>query len=205
MCDGLSSSLSGRSIRPSSGGAFHQREVGLLHRAAGEGAGEKARHLAAARDHENARRLAIDSVGDLHLLVGIALAQERRQRVAPELGGGVHRQTGRLVDDQDARVLVEDLEVPRHLGLDRRRAPQEDRLAGAHRRRRPHRPPVGEEDLLPKDRLDARARQPADPPLQKVIEPPAAALDRHDDVELDDVRIAGCSGGDLHEGNLHEG
>src|SRR4029079_1848937 len=80
-----------------------------------------------------------------------------------------------------------DVEAPRHLGFDGRGPSQQDGLARAHRRRRARRASVGTRDLFADERLDARARHAPDAPLEEMIQTPAAAFRRHDDVALDDV------------------
>ena len=190
--DFVSSRHSGTSILPSSGGWPFTSARYVFSTA--RRANARVRTLATcavARDQQHPRRFAIDAMGNLHLLVGIALAQHRDQCVPPELRGRVHRQAGGLVDDHDALVFEQDVEVPRHLRFDRGRPPQQDRLPGAHRRRRPGGAAVRKRDLLADDRLDARARHPADSPLEEMIQPPPAAFGRDDDVALDDVDDVG--------------
>src|SRR6266540_584606 len=180
--------------------AFDQREVSLVDVAAGERLGQLAGGGAVARHQQRARGLTVDPMRDLHLYARVALAQQRRQGVAPELRSRVHGQSGRLVDAQHTFVLVEDLEVARHRRLDRWWAAQLNGLAGTHGRRRSSTAAVREEDLLVDDRLDARAREPPDSALEKVVEAPAPALGGHDDV-ADDHSLR-CSTGRLSSAAL---
>ncbi len=76
-----------------------------------------------------AARLAIEAVRDLRRILAIALAQQIRERVLVIARGRMHGQACRLVEREDRIVLVQHVEVERHVRLFEGRAHQNHRLA----------------------------------------------------------------------------
>ena len=122
--------------------ALHQREVDAAHAAIGELLHEVGLRLDRLGDHQQAARVLVQAVHD----AGARHAGERRrvreqrveQRAVRLAGAGMHDQAGGLVDDDERRILVHDLE--RHaLRLRRGRVRQraaarsDDRLAAGDR------------------------------------------------------------------------
>ena len=108
----------------------------------GKGLGQRAVRGVGLGDHHDAAGLLVEAVHDARPLdpadarkaVAAMVDQRVDQRAGPVAGAGMHDQTGRLVDDDDVVVLVEDVE---------RRSPRPSaraRPARAWRRRRARRP-----------------------------------------------------------------
>ena len=99
--------------------ALDQRPVGLLGVAAAEGFGELHRGKARARHHQHARRVAVEPVDEARLLaLLVAPGLEHVVDVARDARAALHREAGRLVEDEHLGVLVE-----QHLRRARRRRP----------------------------------------------------------------------------------
>jgi hypothetical protein len=98
----------------------------------------------------------------------------------------VNRQPGRLFQDVEAGIGVDDADVARHLGLGRRRAAKGHRLAAVDAHAGAGRA-AGDVAVAVDDALNTAARKPPNFFLQESIEAPAVTLGLDDEVVLDDV------------------
>ena len=168
-------------------GADAHREVALVHLAAFERALHACRGCQVPGHHDDPAGLTVQAVRRVQLLVGIALAEELRQRVEVVLGRRVHREQRRLVDHQQRLVLIDDAELGWRVGLGLGRAADHELVADGHGRVRLHAASARPLELRLDDALDARAREARDLLLQEQIDAQAVQLRLDLEVDLDDV------------------
>jgi hypothetical protein len=102
----------------------------------------------------------------------------------------MNRKPGGLVNGQNRVVLIEDIEVERHVGLLERRAHQHDVLARSYAFTRAAARTVGPIGARSHDFLGARPREPRNPMLNEPIEALARVLGRDRKRQYDRSRIA---------------
>ena len=147
-------------------------------------------HSGARAAGEQARGLAVDPVGGVHLPVREAEPRGRGEGVRRVARGRVDREPGRLVHDEERAVVVDDAEVERRvrlgLGVLEEREGEPRRDAG----RRLEPPPVLALEPVLDEVLHALAREPADLLLQVAVEPPAGVVRLDGEADPDDLRHA---------------
>ena len=109
------------------GVALHERQVGLRHPPGGEGGLEGPGVLRGAAAGHEPGGLPVEPVGRVHLARRVGRLGERGEGVLGVARGGVHRQAGRLVDDEETGVVEDHPED--HGGLRLRVGVLQDREA----------------------------------------------------------------------------
>ena len=157
-------------------------------------------------NHHHPGRAAVETVNDAGSQLAADAAQilnmmqervdEGTVRVA---GGGMHDHAGRLVDHDEIRVVVKDIQGQRFRAW-RRRGGRRDvdshDVAGADGEAGARGGPVEPDPALPDQPLDLRSGSAAETSRQKLVETAAGVIDRHVEIHvLGRWRLAAVAGG----------
>lgn len=112
----------------------HDRRVSFLDEPTRKGPLEDARRIDAAGNDHAAGRFAVEAVRDLKRLTRESSDERVDERSRLESAARVHREERRLVDDEERRILIEDAERHRRVGLGERLDVNRDATPGVDAR-----------------------------------------------------------------------